>query len=276
MPLRARAVLVWLAMLTAIVSAQTSKAPAIEVVSVKPSTARGGLFIEPGGRFVATGIQARILLTLAFGQPGMGLRLDQMEGAPSWLNTATFDVTIKAENPADLPVRNVLRSPDLPAFLRVLLADRFRLVAHMETREMPVYALVRRDATRLGPDVHPSSIDCLTQGCGITLSRDCLAASCLHDVGVTIDQFAYDLRRSPQVDRPVVNRTGLGGRYELIVHWLAPTSAAARAAGVPEINPADEVSIFSSMQDRLGLKLEPTTGPVDVLVIDHIERPTEN
>jgi len=276
MRMRVSAAVVWVGMLAATL-AQTPRSPAIEVASIKASgNGTPTLMIEPGGRFVSTHNAVRLLLSLAFGQPGMGLRGDQIVDAPSWVNTALFDITIKAETPADLPVRFVPRSPELASFLRVLLADRFKLAAHMEKRERPVYTLVMRNGTRLGPDVHPSSVDCASEPCGTKPSRECPTISCLQDIGVTMDQFAYDLPRSPQVDRPVLNRTGLEGRYDLIVRWLAQPSAARRAAGVPDVAQADEVSIFTSIQDRLGLKLEATTAPLDTLVIDHLERPTED
>jgi uncharacterized protein (TIGR03435 family) len=203
---------------------------------------------------------------------------EQMVGLPAWANTERWDVVARVADERNLPVRSVPLSPELSGYLRQLLADRFKLTAHMEQRDAPAYALVVRNPGHVGADMDLSSVDCASAPCGISPSQECPRASCLHDVGVTMDQFAYDLRSTPNanMDRVVVNRTGLDGRYDLTVRWRGQPRAAARAAGTPEVPQADEVSIFSSIQDRLGLKLEPTTAPIDVLVIDHVERPTED
>jgi uncharacterized protein (TIGR03435 family) len=141
--------------------------------------------------------------------------------------------------------------------LQALLADRFKLAAHAEKREMPMFALViAKGGPRL---ITTNAIGALSGGRGrisITGGDDALAV------------LAFEL--SWRLGRPVIDRTGLNGRYELTLNWTEDDvpSPAANTSGAP--------SLFTAIQEQLGLKLEATRGPVQVLVIDHAERPSEN
>jgi uncharacterized protein (TIGR03435 family) len=157
---------------------------------------------------------------------------------------------------------------------RTLLADRFKLVVHGETREMPIYALVlaRRDGT-LGPQFHHSTVDCTasTARCGAGKTGDFT----MHGEAIPMGQLLVGLL--PWVDRFIVDRTGLTGIFDVDLQWtpgrLPP--GAGPPGGPPPVDP-NRPSIFTAVQEQLGLKLESAKGPVDVLVIDHIERPTED
>ena len=177
--------------------------------------------------------------------------------------------------PVDTPPdgRNVM--------LRSLLTDRFKLAAHLETRQVPIYSLVLANSNRrLGPKLEPGLPECAPTGranpppeCGGG-GRGLLKAS-YRDMPT----LAKVLSSMPAVGRPVVDNTGLTGNYKIEVRFnpaaqtLSTTPPGSGAAPPPPID-SDAPSIFTALQEQLGLKLEDAKGPIQVLVIDHIERPT--
>ena len=201
-----------------------------------------------------------------------GIQDYQIIGGPDWLRTERFDIEAIVE---------VRPLPPLPQFLlriRTLLADRFKLVMHAERRELPVYRLVRaRDDGRLGPKIRPTA--CRppdptnlnsAANTGVGDSGTCgnrIGPFSMTIGGNTMTGFANQLGRLPVVGRPVVNATNLTDSFDWELTW-APDPSDAGAL--------DAVSIFTALQEQLGLKLEPSRGPVDVLVVDSVERPTEN
>jgi uncharacterized protein (TIGR03435 family) len=178
---------------------------------------------------------------------------DEIEGGPAWMDSDRWDIAAKAGSPtaAMLPM------------IRTLLADRFKLVTHHETRELPVYELVlaRRDG-RLGPSMRPSTGQ----------SRFQQRIGVLTGSAVPINILVTTLANAGLVRRAVIDRTGLSGTYDIELHWGVDIPAG-RGIDVP---PSDAPSIFTAVQEQLGLKLESTKGSVDVLVIDHVERPAED
>ena len=253
--------------------AAQAPAPAFEVASVKVNKSGSAsamrLMLDPGGRFTATSVTLQDLIRSAYArQP---FERPRVEGGPSWLASERFDIVARA------PGNHVLDSDGTPRqtflMLRTLLVERFRLRIHDERREVPVFALVfaRRDE-RLGPNLLKSTVDCaavmealrngqrppIEPGKGPPCSFGGPPGT-LVGTAVSIAQFANVL--SSRVERPVIDRTGLAGGFDLNVEWSLTD---------------DGVSIFTALQEQLGLKLEPSTGPVDVLVIDGAEMPTEN
>jgi uncharacterized protein (TIGR03435 family) len=232
---------------------------AFEVASIKLNKSGVGPVGAPGdrfsnGQFRTTNIPLRLLMRQAFQR----MQTDEIEGGPAWLDTDRWDITAKAESPA---------ASMLP-MIRTLLAERFKLTTHHETKERPVYALVmaRRDG-RLGPSLHPST----GQGQNRQLAGAFTARATPFKLLVDVLAAAVQQR--------VIDRTGLSGTYDIDLHWTpaatplqsdSPSSAAAAAT------PSDAPSIFTAVQEQLGLKLDSTRAPVDVLVIDQVERPTEN
>jgi uncharacterized protein (TIGR03435 family) len=169
---------------------------------------------------------------------------------PDWMETERFDIVAKFPPHA---------APDqLPPMLQALLADRFKLALHRETRELPMYALA---VAKNGPKFKTTESE---TGISSNSSR-----TRWHVVAkVSMHRFAEFL--SDEAGRPVVDRTGLSGGYELTLDW-APDNAA--AANDPTAGP----SLFTALQEQLGLRLDSTKGPVEMLVIDRAERtPTEN
>jgi uncharacterized protein (TIGR03435 family) len=227
--------------------------PAFEVASIKTnrSSETGRSFrIEPGGTLRATNVTVRHLMWNAYGVQDF-----QIAGGPGWIGSDRYDITARADgNP----------TPDrLRAMMRRLLADRFRLDAERTTQQLPVYALVRvRAGGTLGPQLRTASGDCAGQqqarGCGATVGDGTLIGR-----GLTMARLAGEL--TGFVGRPVEDRTDLPGAFELELTWSPdPQAGDARP------------SIFAAVQEQLGLKLESTVGPVPVIVVRSVERPSED
>lgn len=267
--------------LSAQAAATTGNRPAFEVASVKRN-ASGDANVEdvflPGGRYRATNVTVRYLIRAAY-----RLQDFQIVDGPDWITSERFDIVAKAAH--DLPPP---RSPDIffegSLMLQTLLAERFNVIVHYETRDLPVYGLVMaRNDGRMGPRLRRPETDCRTFDfrksptpppggfCGGIRS----GPSNFIGKGATMRQLALNL--SPRVGRIVLDRTGLSGAFDLDLEWApnSPAVASPEAALTGGAAPADlGLSIFTAVQEQLGLKLDSQRGPVDVLVIDRAERPT--
>lgn len=224
---------------------------------------------QPGGRFIALGATLRRLVSDAY--EGFDVL-----GGPSWVATDRFDMNARAEgNPPPAQIRQMLRS---------LLAERFRLTAHTETREMPVYILTAtRSDRRLGPNLRQSDPACAEEARNffpgaVVSPPPCgdfrLGARALAARGMSMKDLARLL--GGRAGRPGLDRTGLEGVFDLELEWssdLGLRSAPPGSAGAGELTP-DGLSLFTALQEQLGLRLEPGRGEVEVTVIDHAEAPT--
>jgi uncharacterized protein (TIGR03435 family) len=237
---------------------------AFDVASVKRNTS-GAASVSVGprpGGYDAINVPLRLLVELAF-----GIRPSQIVGGPGWMLSDRFDVAARAPEGA--------APSSIPAMLRTLLRDRFMLRARTEIREQPVYALITSRADgRLGRELKPSTVECAPPGrtsdpCRLSGTIGAVAGS-VKGTGQTLSQLAAFLTRN--VDRPVVDRTALSGRFAFEVSWTDDDSrAAAPDAAVPA---GDRASLFTALRESLGLELEATRGPVEFLVIDGAEQPT--
>jgi uncharacterized protein (TIGR03435 family) len=261
--------------------------PEFEVASVRPNKSGDGMVrlgIEPGGRFTATNVPLRLLIRNAYQVQDF-----QLVDAPDWIRSERFDIVAKAE--ADVPPGPIGGPPGpMQLMLQSLLAERFKLVLHTEQRELPIYALVlARSDGRLGSQLRTSTIDCLevmkaARGrggppplapgerpmCGMRIGPGQLGGG-----GIPLDAFSGLL--SQFVQRVVVDRTGLAGNFDIDLSWTPDQlPQGGPPPGAPPLPPIDPngPSIFTAVQEQLGLKLESTRGPVDVLVIDGVARPT--
>jgi uncharacterized protein (TIGR03435 family) len=259
-------------------SATQASSPAFEVVSIKPhkpDDVRFSLSFQPGGRFTMTA-NLRGLIQTAYQRTSDQLEDFQISGGPSWFNSDRFDILAKAENSP--PVE------EMRLMLRTLLADRFKLTVHHETRELPIYALVlARSDGRLGPTLSRARVDhcapvILALGeplpaarqpgdpCGGKLVPGYMTG------GGTMLGLANAL--TAWVNRIVLDQTGLNGKFDFYLAWTPEHYwPELRPAGLPPIDP-NGPSIFTALQEQLGLKLESTKAPFDVLVIDHVEQPS--
>ena len=268
-------------------------APSFEVASVKPNTSGDGFMRigGPPGRFNATNVPLRQLIQMAY-----QIQPFQLEGGPGWIGTDRFDIVAKASG--DVPLQTAPGVPGpIQLMMRTLLADRFKLAVHHEAKEQTIYALVLARADgQLGPQLKKSATDCAALAaargrsgpppplpapgvrpqCGMMMRPGGMSAG-----GMPIAQLVASL--SGNVQRIVVDRTGLTGTFDIDLTWT-PDQMPQRAPGSGDgpiqfngvsIDP-NGPSLFTAIQEQLGLKLESTKGPVDVLVIDRAEKPTED
>ncbi len=231
-----------------LVAAATLCAQTFEVATVKPNLSGNGGGSAPHltkGRLSATNATVKWMLEVAWGLN------DQQVTGPSWIESDRFDLAGTA--PEGVP------DTEIKPMLQALLKDRFGLAAHLETREMAIYNLViAKDGLKIKPfdaqKIPPEP------------PRMPGAWGTLYSTG-TLAQFAGNL--AGLSGRPVIDKTGLEGRYYCRVQYSQMGTAAA--------NPDQAPDIFGAVQQQLGLKLEPAKGPVEMLIVDRIERtPTEN
>lgn len=236
-----------------------------EVASVKPSkpgAQGGGIKPMPGGQtYVAQNVPVKLMIELMF-----HLNDRQVSGAPPWLTTDLYDVDAKADAPHSLD--------DLHVMFQNLLIERFKLQFHKETRELPAYELVvDKSGSKLTENLSPENYDIPIQPLGRGRFQ---ATHC------SMSYFSWIV--SQMLDRPVVDQTGLTKYYDFKLEFTPqppPDLGAARGdagANLPprELPPANGPDIFTALREQLGLRLESHKGPVEVMVIDHIERPAEN
>jgi uncharacterized protein (TIGR03435 family) len=254
---------------TAWAQALDAGAPAFEVATVRENQsgeARFHIEVLPGGRFNAINMTLWHLISVAYPINGRFPDEIQLVGGPPWIKSARFDIVAKAEGSPMLDTnkpgatvtdgdRNAVERVRL--MLRQLLADRFQMRIHQETRHLPIYHLVlAKPQAGIGPALRAAAPDCASL-CGSIKST---APGNVTATSVAMGSIAHTM--SVWVKRTVVDRTGIDGNWDFTLTY-APE-------GVSE---SSAPSIFTAVQEQLGLKLEPTTGPVDVLVVDSAQRP---
>jgi uncharacterized protein (TIGR03435 family) len=270
-----------------------SPTPKWEVVSIKPCPSdaggrggrvSGGIHVSPG-RFSAVCVPITLLIGDAYVtyannvlRPAESVPIS---GGPNWLKTDRFEIEAKAEGDPSAPM---MEGP----MLQSLLEDRFKLKVRLQTKEIAVYELVvaksglklqpltegmctpvdplkRVDSTTTNPAVH----------CGLTRYGRAQGGkpAFVEYHGMSLDQISANLIQV--LDRPVINKTGITGLFHLHVDF-APDGTIPRFAPTLPDDPTGGASIFTAFQEQLGLKLEPTKGPSEFLIVDRAERPSEN
>jgi uncharacterized protein (TIGR03435 family) len=268
--------------------APTGARPQFEVASVKvhpPPTTLIGI-TNRGGRFSATGFSLKMLMGRGYAIPEL-----RITGGPSWAESERYDIEAKAPEGA---------TPNqLQAMIQRLLEDRFQLKVHKETREFPVYELsVVKSGLKMkmsadqtppipvppaplpergrgglqGPSPGPRPRG--TQGFTITNGRYSFEGS-----AITVPAIINAIQQ--RVDRPIVDKTGLTGLFDVKLEWspgaeAPPLPFGPAPADAPPLPPGEGPTIFSAIQDQLGLRLEGARGPLEVLVIDSVQKPSEN
>lgn len=208
------------------------------------------------GNFKAENMSIVMLMQWAYEIPDT-----RIIGAPGWASSTFFNIDAKADPAVDQQLRKMSSDAGRKMkerMVQTLLADRFKLVTHTETRELPVYALV---VARGGAKVGETN----SGGTVINSWRDHLEVQGANSLELLAQVLADEL------GRPVVDRTGIAGRYHLALQWTPDDSASAGPNGSNA-----PPSIFTALQEQLGLKLESQKGPVQVLVVDHVEMPSAN
>ncbi len=262
-----------LILLAASLHAQTTiKAPPLEVLSVKPDTSDshdGSISLRADGLYVQHA-PFRFLLIAAFGHD---FAEEHIANMPSWASDQ-FDVIAKVAD-ADLPKLHSLDREQYIAMrsqlLQAVLAERFGLKTHAEVRQGRVYALV---VAKNGPKIEPSGDKppaefTTPEGQHVQMGTMAVAGKIAGHVA-PVAMLVRSLNSAGQLDRVVIDRTGLTGNFDYALNWK-PDSPADTDTGDTALP-----SLLTAIQEQLGLRLEPATGPINTLVIDHIERPSSN
>ena len=250
--------------------------PPFEITSVKPTRVADGRWrlsdTHEGWSGMDVGLLILVQTAYDIFEP------DRIEGWPKWEGSEKFDVEGKVAETDVATLRN-LDYDQRRLMLQNLLAERFKLAVHFEERMRPIYALV---VAKNGPKFQETKPEELPAGMEKGISQVTRARrGQLTAVSFTMDALARFL--TPEIDRYVTDETGLTGRYDIELDWAPDdintmqTSADHAGAQAPLLPPAPSgPSIFTAVQEQLGLKLEPKNGSVPVLVIDHIEEPSPN
>jgi uncharacterized protein (TIGR03435 family) len=286
-----------------------AKPPAFEVVSITRNTSGDRTFAhdaharvsyQAGGICASWGwirssdtclgaanMTLRELITFAYGQSGLVPPTPPIYGGPIWIDDDRFDVVARARGNAPF---EPLGPPQSAMMVRTLLAERFQLRLHHQSRALPVYELLLARSDRgIGPRLRPATTDCVAktealrgplanaQPVHLPSPRDpCVVqVGGGHVKGGAIDMSHLARTLSNRLNRVVRDQTGLSGMFEIDLTWPLGTVAQA-PPGVPQSSPLgpNSLSISTALQEQLGLKLKASTGPVDVLVIDGASPPT--
>jgi uncharacterized protein (TIGR03435 family) len=275
--------------LAAALSAQTR--PSFEIASVKPSGECHGHGPSPG-RLNLTCMTVRSLIGAAYGSfagGALNARVIQVLGGPLWLDSDLYDITAKAEDNASFPRM-------MGPMLQTLLEDRFHVKVHKEGRDAAVYTLTiakggpkfqeAKDGSCIPmdmnkpPDFKPGQTP--PRLCGGGSMRGTPAGNSAEWYSVTMDEFAGRALAN-QVDRPVINKTGLTRRYDINITYTREMQFTAGTTlngelmtAPPPSSPDAGPTIFTALQEQLGLKLSPEKGSVEVLVVDSAAKPSGN
>jgi uncharacterized protein (TIGR03435 family) len=251
----------------AVTPAAAADIAAFEVVSVKPSalaTQGGTLEPSPGGRMTVSNLSLEGLICAAWKiQPW------QLRGAPAWARAERWNIAAKADGDPD--------HQEVLVLLQGLLKDRFRVVLHWETKEMTGFTLSARPGAKPGSNIHAvEETECAERShkrtsdmCGNVMVK-------VDDQNFNDKRFVLELFGAPmpqlrnllsnRLEGPVADQTGMDGRFDMKIRW-SPN---------PQPDQDSGPSIFTAVQEQLGLKLESRKVPADLLVVDHAERPAEN
>jgi uncharacterized protein (TIGR03435 family) len=213
---------------------------------------------------LATGSVRRLVVS------AYDLRDFQVTGGPDWMNTSTWEIAARIDPPdvqppaTDAAGRQAWNDRRM-ARLQSMLMDRFQLKCHMVTKELPVYDLV---IGKSGSKLKETTAEQGKRGSMNTNDRDSKVTS----VGTGVDLGSLTRLLASQVERTVVDKTGLTGSYDYTLTWAADDMHSRQ----PESDAASGPTIFTAVEEQLGLKLESAKGPVQVLVVDELDKPAEN
>jgi uncharacterized protein (TIGR03435 family) len=257
-------------------SANPAPTPAYDVATIKPHQ---GIFQMSGIEYQPDGFAGTVTLSMLV-QYAFGLRsVDQVSGASDWAKSDWFDVQAKMSEAGFAEMQKLSHTESTAhrkLMLQAFLADRFKLKAHAETKQVPVYDLT---VAKGGPKLKDAATDTSDQ-----LKRGAdgkpLPGFLSWVTGKAIAQ-GYSMKNLAEflsqpmagVGRPVMDKTGLTGTYNFTLDWTPPHPGVRLGAESDSASPEDAPSIFTALGD-VGLKLQPSTGPLDIIVIDHVERPT--
>jgi uncharacterized protein (TIGR03435 family) len=227
--------------------------PGFEVASIRPAgpgARGGGIEITPGGRFSATNVSLRALLKF-----GYGIRDFQIAQPPNWFDSMHYDVLAKAEREGGEDRMKIM--------VQSLLTERFELKLHRESKEMPAYVLtVSKNGAKIQSAKTGETGRVTRKGVGVIAG----ASASIAQLAEALSDVALNGRYI--LDRPVLDRTGLSGVYDFVLSWTPEPSGSTPDLSGP--------SLFTAVQEQLGLKLESQKAQVAIFVIDHVEKASAN
>ena len=251
-------------------SSQSPASPQFEVASVRRNVsgdADGSIGPRPNGRFVVSNVPLRFILQVSYELPAF-----RVVSGPDWIDAERYDIQGKAAG--------VATNAELYAMMRALLGERFKLKTHTDTRPVAGFALVRaRQDGRLGPQLSPHPEPCPAQSAQADADRGGLSRCGRMSGSDRVIRMSArpmtDLAMllSRRLARPVVDRTGLTGLFDVRLEW---TEDARSSAPLTQAPAGDGVSVFTALQEQLGLKLQSERVATEFMVIDHVERPTDD
>jgi uncharacterized protein (TIGR03435 family) len=270
----ARELLPIAALATAVLGQTPSPAHSeFDVASVKPSAPADDRALVQAlpGRLLMQNFSARSLILFAYGVADY-----QISGGPSWIISERYDIQAKGALNATV---QQMEGP----MLQALVEDRFKLALHRETKQLPVYELTiangnakllpskNDNCTAYSADSPPPTAPAPgTIFCGFPRFASSGLNQTLNGAAISIAALAGNLSRW-QLHRPILDRTGLTGTFDVHLEWTADPPS-----GIADTDASSGPSIFTALREQLGLKLQPAKGPVEVLVIDHVEKPSSN
>jgi uncharacterized protein (TIGR03435 family) len=236
----------------------TGTRPKFEVASIKPTkpgSVEISLLTDPSGRFTTENATLRKIVMFGF-----DVKDFQVSGGPRWIDSDRFDIVARPEKRSNRA--QVLQ------MVQTLLEDRFRLKFHRETKELPVFALV---IAKNGPKLKPTKPedDATRSSKGFQGGRGELT-------GLSANMGGLASRLSTLLGTIVIDRTGLTGKYDFKLQWAPDTMPPPRTPDEPVAEHPPGPSLLTAVQEQLGLRLETQKGPVTIIVIDSVERPSAN
>ena len=267
--------------------------PSFEVATIKPASPQPHRSSVSPAEVNISDVTVRNLIEQAYGIPWTAAENERVLGGPAWLDTNRYDIVARIPN--DLAEARQKLSRDqqkqqISLMLQSLLVERFHLKVHFESRDLTVYALVvakpnphlvastnQRESTAPegpGPIQLPSKPEDVHHGIMVFYSGQSAQMTARQ---ASLDDLARWFAGYSEVGgRPVVNQTGLSGLYDFTLRWTRQSLAAAPQPGSSDAAGSDAPPLFTALPDQLGLRLKRTKAPVEVILIDHVDPPTDN
>lgn len=267
----------------------TGPLPSFEVASIKPSKSESGSTMigavghaAPSDRFIATNITVKALICWAFGGTSVPLPSNEVSGGPGWIDSERYDIDAKLDDSQAAAITKLFINDQIVQvrlMVQSLLADRFKMVAKDTTVTRLIYALVIANGGSRMHETVPGSESKIKAGNHPVQFAG--GPGELNGHGIPMTLLVRFLSQAGGLGRPVVDKTGLSGNYDVELRWnpdldSSETMQRPLSGGGSASPDSSGPSIFTAIQDQLGLRLKATQGPVEDLEIAHIEKPSEN
>lgn len=255
-----------------------SPLPSFDVATIRPSQGDSLHIVRSAGELHMLDVTVRYLLEQAYNIPWTNGAKDRIRGGPGWMDNDHYDLDAKIGPEAAVTLEQMpeeQRRRQMNLRLQTLLADRLRLKVHFETHQEPVFAIM---TGKNGPKLTPASSTEGQQGLGISVRYNGQAAQ-MTAKGASLGDLANWLTGYSEMGgQPVVDQTGLTQRYDFVLNWTRERALSSGEQSGESETPAGSggPALSTALQEQLGLKLVNTRGPVKIIVVDSIERPTEN